>query len=153
MFFRKRSAASGKEPQAQLTREQALACRPVPCPIVDVEDLSDDQVRLCYPLSLKPWFARLAGRFGMWDGRPRMKRLELDAMGTTVWRLMDGSRSVEDVIDAFAARYGLEWREAELSVSAFIKDLGRRGLVGLRQSASEAKGGTRNMRKKGKKAK
>ncbi len=131
MFRRKR-----KEPQGEgngLSREQALACRPVKCPIVEEEELSDDLVRLCYPLNYRPWFGRLAERLGLWDGSPRRKKLELDAMGTTAWRLMDGRRSVAQIVDAFAAHYELQPREAELSVAAFIKTLGSRGLVALHQ--------------------
>lgn len=132
MFWRKKpETPAGEAGEQGLTREQALACRPVQCPLVEVEELSDDQVRLCYPLSLKPWFAGIAARIGVWDNRPRMKRLELDAMGTKAWRLMDGRRSVGQVVQAMAREYGLKPREAELSVSAFIKDLGRRGLVAL----------------------
>lgn len=140
MFWRRKRKYEASQPgqpehSGGLTREQALACRPVKCPLVE-EELSEELVRLCYPLSLKPWFAQIASRIGVWDNSPRIKRLELDAMGTRAWRLMDGRRSVRQVIDAMAEAYGMQPREAELSVSAFIKDLGRRGLVALHEGQS-----------------
>jgi len=149
MFWRKKPEA---QQQPGLTREQALACRPVKCPLVEEEELSDEQIRLCYPLSLKPWFANIAARIGVWDTSPRKKRLELDPMGTTAWRLMDGRRSVRQVVQAMAETYGMQPREAELSVSAFIKDLGRRGLLALHggapESSTKKRGGPRRSKRK-----
>lgn len=149
MLLRRKAKPAPPE-EGGLTREQALACRPVKCPLVTEEVLSDSQVRLCYPLSLKPWFARLAARFGAWDTRPRTKRLELDAMGTTAWRLMDGRRNVLQVVEAMAEAYGLQPREAELSVSAFIKDLGRRGLLALHHGEPPKKSANKRRRRGGK---
>lgn len=146
MFWRKKAKPDTTQ-EGGLTREQALACRPVQCPLVEVEELTDDQVRLCYPLNLKPWFAQIASRIGVWDNSPRTKRLELDAMGTRAWRLMDGRRSVQQVVDAMADAYDMQPREAELSVSAFIKDLGRRGLVALHAPAPGASAKPRKNRR------
>lgn len=92
----------------------------------------DGLVRLAYPLAVKPWFGRLAEKVNLWDQRPMIKRLELDEMGSFVWDRIDGERSVRRIAGEFAAHYGLQPREAELSVTAFIKTIGQRGLIGLR---------------------
>jgi len=53
-------------------------------------------------------------------------------LGTEVWELLDGGTRVRDVIRQFAARHSLHQREAELSVTRFLRELGKRGLIGLR---------------------
>ena len=115
-----------------LSRKDALAFCPVRNRDV-VEHLQPNGLlRLSYPTTLKPWFAKLAQRFGTWDGKPMRKQLELDEMGGLAWSLINGSNTVQIIVDAFIQEYGLERKEAEMSVTAFIKELGRRGIVGLR---------------------
>jgi hypothetical protein len=45
--------------------------------------------------------------------------------------MVDGSRSVRQIIQIFAETHRLENREAEVSVTRFIRELGQRGLLGL----------------------
>jgi hypothetical protein len=60
------------------------------------------------------------------------KKLQLDALGTSVWDLVDGKRSVRRITQIFAETHRLENKEAEVSVTRFIRELGKRGLLGLR---------------------
>lgn len=151
MFLRKPKTPALED---RISREEALACKPVRCPVVEVEELDDKTVRLCYPLVWKPWFARVASRLGAWDESPRRKKLELDAMGTTAWRLIDGRRSVGEMAKEFAATYELQLREAELSVSAFLKELGKRGLIAMQAgSTNNAQGASKKNLNKGRKRK
>lgn len=59
------------------------------------------------------------------------KKLQLDALGTEVWDLIDGRRSVRKIIQRFAETHRLHPREAEVSVTRFLRELGKRGLIGL----------------------
>jgi hypothetical protein len=59
------------------------------------------------------------------------RRVELDALGAGVLDLCDGRRSVEAVIEAFAARHKLSFREAQLAVTQFLKQLTHRGLLAI----------------------
>ncbi len=93
---------------------------------------ADGLVRLAYPLAVKPWFGRLADRVGLWDGKPMIKRVDLDEMGAFVWRRIDGERSVGDIAREFTEAYQVQLREAELAVTAFIKTIGQRGIIGLK---------------------
>ncbi|OIQ50350.1 Coenzyme PQQ synthesis protein D [Pseudodesulfovibrio hydrargyri] len=99
---------------------------------VAVTELPEGLVRLAYPLAVKPWFGRLADKVGLWDGSPMTKTVELDEMGTFVWRHIDGERSVRDIAEAFAETYQVQPRESELAVTAFIKTIGQRGIIGLK---------------------
>ncbi len=113
------------------------------CPVknrqVSEERLASGVIRLSYPVTVKPWFASLAKRFGAWDGKPTQKTIELDEMGTAAWELIDGHNRFLDLVDTFAKRYNLQNREAETSLAAFLRELGRRGLIALaeRDTASE----------------
>ena len=59
------------------------------------------------------------------------RRVELDAIGTSVLDMCDGNHTVEAIVEAFADRHGLTFREAQLSVTAFLQQLMRRGLVAI----------------------
>ena len=68
-------------------------------------------------------------------GRPEeapLRKTELDEMGSMVWGLIDGDRTVHDIIREFSEHYQLHPKEAEVSVTQFIRMLGNRGLVGLK---------------------
>ena len=136
-----------------LSREQALACVPRKNHLVREEPLAGGLVRLTYPLSWKPWFGGLAKRLGAWDSSPRDKRLDLDVMGTAAWKLLDGKRDARTIIDLFAAKFDLQPREAEVSMTAFLKELGKRGLVLMLQGPVEPETQTRGKKGKRKKKK
>jgi hypothetical protein len=106
----------------------------IPVRNTEVEEtpIPDDLIRLSYPLAIKPWFGQLAEKVGMWDKRPMIKHLELDEMGTFVWQLIDGEHSVRQIAEEFTRHYQVQPREAELSVTAFIKTIGQRGIIGLK---------------------
>ncbi|QLA15646.1 PqqD family protein [Desulfolutivibrio sulfoxidireducens] len=127
-FFRKKQAPSGG-----MTRERALAFVPVKNVAVRQEITADGLVRLFYPVTVRPAFSGMLRRIGLWDGRPSTKTLELDRMGAATWELVDGKASAREVAAAFAARYSLGSREAEIAVAAFLRELGRRGVIGFRE--------------------
>ncbi len=125
-WFRKKRSSSG-----DMTRERSRAFGRVRSVEVHEERTPDGLVRLGYPVTVRPAFAGMLKRVGLWDGRPSLKTLELDAMGSATWELVDGRASVGDVAAAFAARYSLGSREAEVAVASFLRELGRRGLIGF----------------------
>lgn len=125
-WFKKRT------PLPFIPRAEALNMVPLRNAEVSETGIDGGLVQLSYPLAVKPWFGRLAERVGMWDQRPMIKHLELDEMGTFVWRLIDGEHSVRQIAEAFVEHYEVQPREAELSVTAFIKTIGQRGIIGLK---------------------
>jgi len=93
--------------------------------------LETGEVIIEYPLVVRPLIAVVAKRLGGLQDRKQTKKLQLDAMGTSVWDLVDGKRSVRMIIQIFAKTHRLENKEAEVSVTSFIRQLGQRGLLGL----------------------
>ncbi len=124
-----------KRQKETLSREEALKCTPVKNIQVKVKRRQNGEVLLSYPVTMRPWMASVA----RWTGRrppvkpdePRTKKLQLDTLGTVVWDLIDGKRSVKHMISRFAKDHQLQRREAEVSVTTFLRELGKRGLIGL----------------------
>ena len=121
-----------KKPAPELPRTTALHYKPVKSNDITEVRLESGEVLIEYPLALRPLAAAIARRLGVTPTSRQTKKLQLDVLGTSVWDLLDGQRSVSQVIEVFARTHRLENREAEVSVTRFIRELGRRGLLGLR---------------------
>ena len=65
------------------------------------------------------------------------KNLELDWVGRSVFNLIDGRRTVEDIIDAHMERWHLSFFESRAGVMQFLRDLVKRGVVALLAPAPE----------------
>jgi hypothetical protein len=59
------------------------------------------------------------------------RRVELDDLGLEVLNLCNGRNTVESIIEKFAADHKLSFREAQLSVTQFLRLLTERGLVAV----------------------
>jgi len=115
-----------------MTRLEALAYKPVKSTQITETRLETGEVVLEYPLAVRPLVAAVARRLGKsQQDLVQIKKLQLDVLGTSVWDLVDGKRSIRRMIQIFAETHRLEKREAEVSVTQFIRELGQRGLLGL----------------------
>ena len=120
-----------------LTREQSLASMPVRNPAVGAEKDDDGQVCINVPRKRTLWVNVLAKVFYVPDGR----KIELDELGTYVWDLCDGQTSVRSIIKKFAKKYRLNRKEAEVSMVSYLKQLAKKGLIGIQvPETPEAKG-------------
>ena len=122
-----------KPRESHLSRAAALKCRPAKSLHITESRLETGEVLLEYPLTVRPWLTAVAKRLGRSQEIVQTKKLQLDAMGTAVWDLVDGNRSVRRIVKIFAEAHRLENKEAEVSVTSFIRELGQRGLLGLQQ--------------------
>ena len=122
-----------KKPKGpSINRAEALDRIPVKNLQISEDRLETGEVVINYPVTMRPFFAGLVKRFGGPEVQTQMKKFQLDELGTAVWNLMDGKRSVRQLVKIFAGTHRLEPREAEVSVTQFIRELGRRGLIGMR---------------------
>ena len=65
-----------------------------------------------------------------WAIKPRAeKTMRLDALGAEVWRLCDGERTVEQVIDKFATSHRLTFHESRAAVTTYIRQLVEHGVL------------------------
>ena len=115
-----------------MTRAEALKFTPFKNDRIRESRLESGEILLTYPIVIRPWIGRVVKKFGGKGYQAVDKKLQLDELGTAVWEQIDGERSVKQVIQWFAKKYQLHAKESEVSVSRFLRELGRRGLIGLK---------------------
>ena len=123
-------------PDSGLSRAESLALVPVASRDVAATETPGGLVRLSLPVAVRPVLSGLARRLGLWDGRVLRKTVELDALGSAVWRAIDGRRCVAAIAADLARAYRLDPSEAELAVAQFLRQLGRRGAIGVAEPRS-----------------
>ncbi len=115
-----------------MTREQALACTPVQSNVISWEEAPSGHVEIEYVLVLKPLFYSIFKRFVSESAPEPRRKIQLDELGSSVWKMIDGKRSASDIIIAFSSQQHISIQESEQSVTTFLRELGKRGLIGLR---------------------
>lgn len=124
-----------------LDRRRTLALRPLRNPDVpwtpqEGEGGADGEnaapVTLEIPLRRRPaprplvW---LASRFAARRPPAAVRRVELDEVGSFVWRAADGSRTTREIIWKLAEVYKLNRRDAEAALFEFFRLLSSRNLL------------------------
>ena len=115
-----------------ISRAEALNRIPSKNLQIREERLDSGEVVIHYPVTIRPFFAGLVKRFGGSEAQIQTRKLQLDELGASVWAMIDGNCSVRQLISIFATTHQLEPREAEVAVTQFLRELGRRGLIGMR---------------------
>ncbi len=59
------------------------------------------------------------------------KGFHLDSLGLEVWRDCDGRRTVEAIVERFAARHRVSFHEARIAVMQFIQIMTKRELIAV----------------------
>lgn len=114
-----------------VSRTESLHCRPVKHPGISEETITAGVVLLSYPLRPRPWIAGIARYLAPGREKPVIRKLQLDEMGSAAFGMIDGRRTVAGIIQEFSEMYQLHPKEAEVSVTLFIRELGKRGIIGL----------------------
>jgi len=110
-----------------LTREQSLASVPLRNEAIDADRTDSGEVCLVIPLR-ETWWVKVVRRvFHV----PKKRRVSLDEIGSYVWELCDGKRNVRQIIQALCKRYKLHRKEAEVSVVAYLRELAKKGIIGI----------------------
>lgn len=115
-----------------MNRTESLACIPQHLPGIEWEQTKEGDILIEYPLSIKPFFLQIAKRFNKEPHTKLTKKLQLDALGSSVWLMIDGESNVKTIIKKFAENSGLSLQEAEQSVTRFFLQLGQRGLIAMK---------------------
>ena len=110
-----------------ITRDQALRTRPVRNPVLKWETGEDGQIRLLIPRR-DDFVGRMLCKIFR---APEHKEIILDEVGSGIWELCDGERSVEAIVSATSGKYKITRRECETSVGMYLKMLGERNLLGF----------------------
>ncbi len=115
----------------QISKTEALLCAPFHNEIARWEEQDNGDILIEYPLPIKPFLKSILQRFSNKPIPTPTKKLQLDAMGSIVWKMIDGEKNTKTIIKDFAKQYNITLQEAELSVTTFIRELGKRGLIGI----------------------
>jgi hypothetical protein len=123
-------------------RAQVMAARPVRNPVVNWErylpphaeedSTPPEVVLLKVPRRADRWGNLVARFFKL----PAHRKIELDEMGSDVWEMCDGAATVEALTKAVCAKYHLNRRQGEASVTAYLRMLAERRLIALRTASS-----------------
>jgi hypothetical protein len=117
----------GLRRRPRVTPEQVLGSRPVRNENLSVEEMEGGGLRIA-ARRREDWWIRL---LNVVLPIPRERRIELDVVGRQVWELCDGEHTLRDMIEVFQERHKLTRMEAEWSLRNYLKDLGKRHLVGF----------------------
>jgi hypothetical protein len=128
--MRKKWKKKQVEKDALPDRGQALACTPIRNPEVSEEE-TDEGLLLRYPVEVKPWFQSVFKRLSNRESNIIIRKLQLDQLGSSVWQMVDNKQTVAEIAEQFRKTHQLGVREAELSVTGFLKDLGKRSLIAM----------------------
>lgn len=112
--------------RAGLDRKTWLALRPWRNP--SLEWFEEEERVILHIKRQQNWKTKILNLF---VPLPEDRKIALDAIGTHVWRLLDGKNTVGVIARSVAKEYKLVEREAELSVQQFFRELSRRGYVGF----------------------
>lgn len=115
------------------SRNYALDCVPVKNPQVSEEGDGKEELHLHYQVQVRPWFQGVIKKITKNESSLISRSLELDPLGASVWQMIDGKQSVKQIINEFQTIHQLNRREAEVSVTTFFKELGKRGLLAMRE--------------------
>lgn len=99
-----------------------------------VETLPDGRKRVTVPQAPKRW-ARVARMF-----MPRLrdrKTYELDRLSSETLELVDGRRTVEQMVDLHMARWKLSFFEARGMIVEFLGSMLRRGIVAVQVGSGQ----------------
>lgn len=124
--------SSHKQKTPGLSREEALACIPDISPTIEWEADDSGDILIEYPLAIKPLLRAIFARFNKNQPQKITRKLQLDSLGSRVWQYIDGKRTVSTIISEFATETTITRQEAEQSVTTFLRELGKRGLIILR---------------------
>ena len=131
-----------KKQQPVLTREQSLASMPIRNPMLKWEPEDDGTVQILIPRK-EGWWVDLLSRMVY---VPKRRRIALDELGSYVWDQCDGETTVRSLIDKFARKYKLNRKEAEVSMVSYLKQLAKKGLIGIQvpQNPQDAGSGVKD---------
>lgn len=125
--------------KSKVSRSQVLGARPIRNPVVEWARETRDEARPNVALLKVP---RRRDRWGNFVAKvfklPDFRKLELDEIGSDVWEMCDGTQNVEALTRAICARYHLNRRQGEASVTAYLRMLAERRLIALKTGRTNA---------------
>jgi len=127
LFSWLRFKSSRKGEQRHMAVSQFLSAVPHQNAVMDVTS-SGQGVLVAVPMNRPGW---LVPPISWVLPFSRHRRVQLDATGAEVLKLCDGRLTVEEIIERFAQKHKLSFREGQVAVTRFLRDLLSRGIIAM----------------------
>ena len=111
----------------QFTRDDVLKSRPVRNSLIKWEKTENGEVSLVVPQKKTLWVRSISKIFML----PSSRVVILDDVGSFVWIMCDGNNTIDSMVSTLRNKYKLTRKEAETSLLAYFRKLGKRGMVGF----------------------
>ena len=125
-----------KPPESQLNRADILQSLPLRNQLIEWEVDDNGEVSLVIPQKETVWLRLVAKLFML----PPKRVVVLDDVGAFVWQLCDGQSSIGHIVKQLCGKYRMTRKEAETSLFTFMRQLGKRGMVGFAVPQNMKKG-------------
>jgi len=112
-----------------ISKEQFLRMVPLRNPLIKWDKYPTGEVFLLVPRDK----GRRWNLFSKFVNVPREKKVVFDKVGSHVWELCDGKRSVNDIVSEMLKAYKLGRKEAEVPLGIHLQKLVKRGYLALVQ--------------------
>ena len=126
-----------KRPDSQFERADILNSLPLRNKLIKWEVDDKGEVSLIIPQTRKLW-VRITSKIFM---LPNKRVIVLDGIGSFVWQLCDGRNQIHSVVNQLRKQYKMTRKEAETSLFTFMRQLGKRGIIGFAVPKKTIKGG------------
>ncbi|HPD28895.1 MAG TPA: PqqD family protein [Phycisphaerae bacterium] len=110
-----------------LSREMLLAARPLRNPNITEKEIAGGGLELTVSLPRSRLFRWLSGGCN----HPIVRRYQLDVIGVETWRMIDGRTTIMTMIERLGSAHGMEPRQAEAAMLAYLRTLAQRGIMML----------------------
>ena len=117
----------GRNRKPQLTKDDLLASRAVINQSIDWSE-SDEGVIRIEIRRRDVWWVKLLSKVMF---TPEKRSIALDDVGSFVWKLIAERSTVRQMIGKLAKEYKLNRREAEASLTAYLRTLAKKRLIGF----------------------
>ena len=117
----------GRKRKPQLTKDDLLASRAVINQSIDWSE-NDEGVIQIEIRRRDVWWVNLLAKVMF---TPEKRSIALDDVGSLVWKLIDEGNTVRQMIGKLAKEYKLNRREAEASLTAYLRTLAKKRLIGF----------------------
>ncbi len=117
-----------------IAKNDALLCIPEKNGLVEEIVLDSGDLILSYQATYKPFFKKIQKIIRNKKSKESFRRkIQLDQLGIDVWSRLNGEKNVKTIIKEFASLHHLNYKEAEISVTLFLRSLGEKGLIGIKE--------------------
>ena len=120
----------GKGKKPEVSRKQSLDAVVIASQGISIVRADEGLITLQVPFQAPPFVAKLT-RFLGGSHHGGTRDIQLDEVGSFCWNFFDGKTTVREMIHRLSDRYKINRKEAEVSLTTFIRTLGKKRLVFL----------------------